>query len=116
VLQCLCLGISCGFTTAQTFSLWQVEQAEVSGTLTICSVKDTLDRKRGDKPNQNRVNEDRKDGKEKWTEKEIKKKRKQEQGEFFKGGGGEGVGRQERDWGMGGRRGGGGFMDMSYHT
>jgi hypothetical protein len=33
VLQCLCLGISCGFTTAYTFSLWQVEQAEVSGTL-----------------------------------------------------------------------------------
>jgi hypothetical protein len=33
VLQCLCLGISCGFTTAWTFSLWQVEQAEVSGTL-----------------------------------------------------------------------------------
>jgi hypothetical protein len=32
VLQCLCLGISCGFTTALTFSLWQVEQAEVSGT------------------------------------------------------------------------------------
>jgi hypothetical protein len=32
VLRCLCLGISCGFTTAQTFSLWQVEQAEVSGT------------------------------------------------------------------------------------
>jgi hypothetical protein len=32
VLQCLCLGISCGFTTAKTFSLWQVEQAEVSGT------------------------------------------------------------------------------------
>jgi hypothetical protein len=33
VLQCLCLGISCGFTTAWTFSLWQVEQAEVSGTV-----------------------------------------------------------------------------------
>jgi hypothetical protein len=33
VLQCLCLGISCGFTTAKTFSLWQVEQAEVSGTI-----------------------------------------------------------------------------------
>jgi hypothetical protein len=32
VLRCLCLGISCGFTTAKTFSLWQVEQAEVSGT------------------------------------------------------------------------------------
>jgi hypothetical protein len=35
VLQCLCLGISCGFTTANTFSLWQVEQAEVSGTGTV---------------------------------------------------------------------------------
>jgi hypothetical protein len=35
VLQCLCLGISCGFTTALTFSLWQVEQAEVSGTLIL---------------------------------------------------------------------------------
>ncbi len=31
-LRCLCIGTSCGFTTAQTFSLWQVEQAEVSGT------------------------------------------------------------------------------------
>ncbi len=35
VLQCLCLGISCGFTTAETFSLWQVEQAEVSGTIRV---------------------------------------------------------------------------------
>jgi hypothetical protein len=35
VLQCLCLGISCGFTTAKTFSLWQVEQAEVSGTYAL---------------------------------------------------------------------------------
>jgi hypothetical protein len=32
VLQCLCIGTSCGFTTAWTFSLWQVEQSEISGT------------------------------------------------------------------------------------
>jgi hypothetical protein len=35
VLRCLCIGTSCGFTTAQTFSLWQVEQAEVSGTQSL---------------------------------------------------------------------------------
>jgi hypothetical protein len=38
VLQRLYIGISCGFTTALTFSLWQVEQAEVSGTLTNCLI------------------------------------------------------------------------------
>ncbi len=32
VLRCLCIGTSCGF---KTFSLWQVEQAEVSGTGTV---------------------------------------------------------------------------------
>jgi hypothetical protein len=47
--------------------------------------KDSLNRKRGDKLNQNRVDEERKDGKEKWTEEEIKKNRKEEQGEFFNG-------------------------------
>ncbi len=32
MLQCLCLGISCGFTTAYTFPFSKLRKAKVSGT------------------------------------------------------------------------------------